>query len=189
MMAVDGGCCLAAALMLLVLPLEWILSAFTAALVHECAHILALKSCGGRVRGFRVSLRGCVIHADPMPDAAAILSIAAGPVASLLLVLLRRKAPLLAVCGLMQGLFNLLPVLPLDGGRILQRILWRVMPERADAVMSALAMMLGGGLLMGAVLLYFSGKTAFWPLVLSVGFNIRLLVGKIPCKPPRIKVQ
>ena len=89
----------------------------------------------------------------------------------------------------MQGLFNLLPVLPLDGGRILQRILWRVMPERADAVMSALAMMLGGGLLMGAVLLYFSGKTAFWPLVLSVGFNIRLLVGKIPCKPPRIKVQ
>ena len=90
-----------------------------------------------------------------------LLAAAAGPVGSLSLMLMGRFFPRLALCGLVQGLFNLLPIYPLDGGRILRRALELALPDRAAAAITCwtgFAFALGGtffclrlGFLPGAV--------------------------------------
>ena len=43
-----------AAFLILALPLDWLLAAVTAAIVHELFHLLAVVLCGGRVIGIRI---------------------------------------------------------------------------------------------------------------------------------------
>ena len=49
--------CIAAALLLLLLPLNWLLAATAAAFVHEMGHLIAISATGGKVRGIRIGLR------------------------------------------------------------------------------------------------------------------------------------
>ena len=189
MMVSDGVCYLLGALLLLVLPLDWLLCAAAAALVHELFHVLALVCLGGRVRKIRVSCRGCVIETQPMGDAAAFFSILAGPLGSFALLVFRRQYPRLAVCGAFQGLYNLLPVMPLDGGRILSLLLGRLWPHHARKILELTAVLTAAvtGIWLSA--LYFSGKAGISSVLFALFLILRPVAGKIPCKPARIKVE
>lgn len=138
MIQYDPFCCIAAACLLLLLPASWILAALTAAVVHEAGHIFAVLFFGGKIHRARISVTGCVIECGEITEFGKLISILAGPVCSLMLICFRRIAPQIAVCGLCQGLFNLLPVLPLDGGRILQLLLFHFCPYHASAAMNIL---------------------------------------------------
>ena len=144
MIRFDPVCCVVAALLILAVPMDWLLSVAAAAAAHEFAHILAVSLLGGKIHGIRFAATGCVIDCGDMEDGRRLLSIAAGPACSLLLVGFRRILPKIAVCGLFQGLFNLLPVLPLDGGRIWQLLLFRFCPRQATAVMNILKYVVWG---------------------------------------------
>ncbi len=111
------------ALWLLLLPFSWLLCALTAALVHEAFHIAAVILAGGSVRRICVGCFGARIEAEGTPGSREALCILAGPFGSLLLVCLIRRFPVLGLCGLIQGGFNLLPICPLDGGRALQSLI------------------------------------------------------------------
>ena len=132
--------------LLLLVPLDWLLSAMTAALVHEFCHIIAVKIFGGQIRRIHFSITGCRIECSQWKDVHKILSILAGPAGSFSLLLFRRVFPKIAVCGLLQGLYNLLPVLPLDGGRILQILLDRILPGKGHQILSVLRYFLFVGL-------------------------------------------
>lgn len=154
MIILDAFSCIAGAFLLLMLPLDWLLSAFTAALAHEAGHILTVLLLGGRIRRIRVRISGCEIETAPMGEPGSVVCILAGPLASFLLLSVRNRFPLIAVFGLFQGMYNLLPVMPLDGGRVLRYLLCRFCPERAESVLRAVKGLVIAGIGLGALLVY-----------------------------------
>lgn len=113
-----------AALLILTLPLNWLAASLAAAAVHELCHILSILALGGRIYSFRIYIGGACIDARTPTFGREIFGILAGPLGSLSLLILLRIWPEIALCGMVQGIFNLLPVYPLDGGRIL-RCVWK----------------------------------------------------------------
>ena len=122
---VSPGFYIMAAAAVLILPLRILVAAAFAAWFHEGAHLAVLHFFKIPVDSIRLGAGGARIMTGPMLPVQELLCAAAGPLASLSLLLFLRCFPVLALFGLIQGLFNLLPVFPLDGGRIL-RAFWNV---------------------------------------------------------------
>ena len=177
------------AALLLFLPFDWVLSAFTAALIHEFCHIAVLLMLGGNISRMRISITGCVLDAESPGDFASFCSILAGPTGSIALLILAESLPKIAVCGLFHGLYNLLPVLPLDGGRGLQLILCHRIPAYADTVLWWTGWTACGILLTAAVWCSLAFCWGIAPIVLVLFWIIRMHPRKIPCKPSGIGVQ
>lgn len=101
------------------------------AVLHEIAHVAAYRLCGIRMESVTLLPFGlCAVPDDPLriTPGQEILCAAAGPFVNLLTVLILLALPLpaesetvryLLYCNAALCLINLLPVLPLDGGRIL----------------------------------------------------------------------
>ena len=114
------------ALMLLLFPLRFLVGVLLAALIHELGHLLALKIAGGRVLSIRLRSFGARIEAAPMSPGRTALCALAGPAAGALTIFAWKFFPELALAGLVQTVFNLLPVYPLDGGRALRNICCKI---------------------------------------------------------------
>ena len=135
-----------------------------AALVHELGHLTVLRLLRGRVEQLCFRLSGAEIRYGGcrLSYGGEVVLALAGPVTNLLCALLCglavrwHPAPWLyrfIGCHLILAAFNLLPALPMDGGRILQALLeWHV-PLRGEAITTAVSFMLGGLLtLMGTAM-------------------------------------
>jgi len=121
--SISPSACVLAAMIVLILPMRWIFSAFFAAAFHEACHALAVYLCGEKVERLSVGDRETVMHTGNMPAGKALLCILAGPFGSLLLVFFVRWIPRIAFCALVHSSYNLLPIYPLDGGRAIRCIL------------------------------------------------------------------
>ncbi|NIJ12204.1 Zn-dependent protease [Saccharomonospora amisosensis] len=150
-------------------------------LAHELGHCLVALRLGLPVRRLRLFLLGGlseVARSPRRPGQEGLVAIA-GPVVSVLLaVFCGALLPALppdgstwllvaqcAVANLAVGLFNLLPGLPLDGGRLLRAGVWALSGTRATGTRVAVA---GGGLVAVALLVW-----ALWGL--AVGSEDRWL--------------
>ena len=144
-----------------------------AAIFHEVCHALAVHLSGGRILGMTLGGGGMVMEVARLDAKGECLCALAGPMGSLLLACL--PFPILALSGLVQGLFNLIPIMPLDGGRILGCILEMTIPRCREKIEMCIELLL----LIGAM--YFG----IWAVLLWLCLVFR----KFPCKPWGKRVQ
>ena len=131
----------------------------SAAVCHELGHWLVLRRVGGRIQRLHITVFGAEMQVDDrrISYGGELLAAAAGPMSNLLLaaalgLLGRWWEPMYLFAGaqLVLGAFNLLPALPLDGGRILWLALaWLTEPYTAQRVLSAVSLAVSLALLLG----------------------------------------
>lgn len=134
----------------------------TAALIHELGHILAVRLCGGEILSLRLNPMGAVMDTSPLSYRQEVLCALAGPAAGLFLLLFSRLFPWLGFWALVQSLYNLLPLYPLDGGRALRCLLQDRFPLE-----KALQLSRWIGIGMGIVLLLLSFRLGPWTGLLA----------------------
>jgi Zn-dependent protease len=129
---------------------------FASLIVHEFAHALVARSFGVRTRVITLFLFGGVasLEREPPTPRAEVLVAVAGPLASFALAAifgavayaayalpvpstLADLALLAAIGNAGIGVFNLIPAYPMDGGRVLHALVWRVRRSRAAATAAA----------------------------------------------------
>ena len=154
--------------------LVWLLLLFTCVLVHELAHSLVALRAGVKVKEIELLPIGGVSKMDRIPDrpGAEIAIAAAGPATSFSIGVLAISAaalagmswwppdlyrgavlPRLGWLNLMLAAFNLIPALPLDGGRVLRAVLERTVgPTRATHLAARAGHHLAIGLIIIGVL-------------------------------------
>ena len=183
--ALDPLACFWWALLILCLPIQWLWASAVAAALHETGHAMAVYLSGGRVRSIHIGITGASIYADCTSQGRAIFCSLAGPFASFLCLTLVRLWPLVALCGFVQGLYNLLPLYPMDGGRALLGVLRSFCRKNPDGVFlrvqMCFAILLTAFGFFAAIRLGL-GLFAFFPV-------LPLLFGKIPCKESNLRLQ
>lgn len=139
---------------------------FASLLAHELAHSLMARSRGLRVLGITLYLFGGVSEIEEEANNAKdelrvtvigpLTSFALAAVFGALWLILNDASELatsalgyLAVINLFLGLFNLLPGLPLDGGRILHALVWLRSGDRTRATRVAV----GAGIVLGYLMI------------------------------------
>lgn len=143
------------------------LSLFGIVLLHEFGHALACRQVGGQADTIMLWPLGGVAFVSPPPRPGPVLwSIAAGPLVNVLLlpitllpllVNFRLEKPAsdlqqyfqhLALINFGLLIFNLLPVYPMDGGQILQALLWFLIGRAHSLMVVSIIGMIGGGILL-----------------------------------------
>ena len=114
--------------------------------VHELGHIIALRLLGMRIIGFEIELRGfCIKYTGCTGLLGEAAAAAAGPLSGLLYAIAASAAgkvsdsawlELTAGVSLLLSVFNLLPVKPLDGGKLFGYISELIFGERTGTKIS-----------------------------------------------------
>ena len=119
--------------------------------VHELAHAAVLLLLGGRIESVRLSFAQVELRTGLLSDRTELWSTAAGP-----------------------GI-NLLPVWPLDGGRLLRTLLRMRWGAAGVNASQTLGLLFGLGLLGGAVFAARRWDAGVWPAVTAGALLVRLL--------------
>ncbi len=135
-LTVTAGLCVLLSLLILTLPLQWILAAIIAALFHELCHMIAVILCGGKISGLGLRQSGAVMTTQTMTAGREVVCTLAGPIGSLLLLLFVHYLPRIAFCAAVHGIYNLLPLSHLDGGKVLRSALRIAFPAKAGKICS-----------------------------------------------------
>lgn len=163
---------------------------FGIVLLHEFGHALACRSVGGEARTIMLWPLGGIAFVNPPPRPGPVLwSIAAGPLVNVVLMPIlgviwlftaggtdfnaltgpQQFITALAAINLSLLVFNLLPIYPLDGGQILQALLWFFIGRaKSLRVVSVIGLI---GAAVGAVFCILTRETWLFIIALFVGWQ------------------
>lgn len=117
-------------LLLLLIPIRLILALMIAVAVHELFHIAAIRWMKIPIDSVCFGIRGAKINTAPMSRSQELICSAAGPLGGFSLLLLFRWIPIIALAGAVQSLYNLIPIYPADGSRVLSCIVYMLFSEK-----------------------------------------------------------
>lgn len=137
-----------------------------ALLLHELGHLVALACIHRPVRGITLGAGGAKIETEALSYRQEALSAATGPAANLLSAgLALRACPVFALVSLGLAAVNLLPLYPMDGGRMLRAsLLSRLPPERARRILRLCVFFTCTTLMVGACWLTAMRQAGLWPI-------------------------
>lgn len=125
--SIDGWAYVLWAMLILLLPLRWVAGFLLAGAFHEMCHAGMICLLGGRIHRVSVKATGASMSVSGISYGQEFWCALAGPVGGLLLMGLMHRFPEMALVGLGQSIYNLLPVYPLDGGRAIRCVycIWK----------------------------------------------------------------
>jgi Zn-dependent protease len=161
------------------------LALFGIVLMHEFGHALACRQVGGQANRIMLWPLGGVAFVQPPPRPGALLwCIAAGPLVNFVLAPITlmaywfaSRAGLgddcpdfeqfllsIAIINLVLLVFNLLPIYPLDGGQILQALLWFVIGQARSLMAAGIIGLVGAA---GVIVLALARLQDRWLVVVA----------------------
>ncbi len=148
-----------AALIYYICDSKTITAVLCAALAHELGHLLAMGVLGFRVKHFRIEAKGfCIDYCGYAGAVGHALAAAAGPIAGLVYSVCASYFGnqinsdwlcLSSGISFVLSMFNILPALPLDGGRILMCLCCAFCGEQQGRVICSAVSTVCGLLLLG----------------------------------------
>ena len=144
-------------------------AAILAAVFHELGHLAALLVYRKKILRVNIGISGAVIETETLGYAQELICAAIGPVVNLLLFwIFLHTNFLFSFVNLLLLTYNLLPVYPLDGGRILQSVLLMLLPERIVAkIVHVTNFLVSMVLMIAAVCLAVELQCGLWPVILA----------------------
>ena len=101
-----------------------------------------LRLLNAQIHGIRIGVLGAKIIVKPLPYLKEAICAISGPAAGFLPLFTACYAPHIALIGLAQSCYNLLPIYPLDGGRAVRCIFLHIFPLKiADILSSTLSLL------------------------------------------------
>lgn len=184
-----AGSLILAGLAVLLIPLRWVIAFILAVLVHELLHILFLGLFHIPIYAVSFDSRGIQIKTEPPAPLQELICAAAGPAGSICLIVLRNLYPELAMVGLVQGVYNLMPFYPADGGRMAEAFLEFINCSKKDRIMKALKLAVHIGILLFFVFIIFYFPR--WRLLTAICILSLTApqIRKISCKAYPFEVQ
>ena len=162
--------------LLAVVTIVTVILFFLSVLIHEISHSLVARRKGTPVERITLFLFGGMAQIEKEPETpySEFIMAVAGPAASFILAAVfgtiwfftRNIGPIgvpvgyLAVINIVLGVFNMLPGYPLDGGRVLRSIIWKVTGNlrRATFIASTAGRVLGFMIIAAGIYFIFTGN-------------------------------
>lgn len=168
-------------IMLFVFPLTWVVAWSVAIVFHEFGHYFAIKIFKGKIDSIEIGFGGLRMQCSMLDEWKNIVSILCGPLFGFSLVLIGEWFPKVAVCSCILTLYNMLPILPLDGGRVLHILIGNNL--FFEGFEKTVLLILFAGALYCCFSLHLGVIPVLIVIALWSGYR------KIPCKDSVYKVQ
>ena len=171
----DPGAVLLLGLLLFTVPIRELTAIFAAAAVHELGHVAMHLCFHVPIRELRFTMTGPVLCCDASERLSTqLLTALGGPAFGLIwFAIMHDLWPLSAEVSLLLSVLNILPVLPLDGARILLALF----PLRADKWLSFLGLLIPAVFMTVGLMLVRNGSGfgvflfGVWMLILSCQYD------------------
>lgn len=131
-------------LLFLILPVPTVIAVFISILIHELSHAYVADRLGWMVSGIKIDLfTGSAAVDTNIHERDSIPVVAAGPLSNLALAIVSifigvffpyNFMATMVVVNILLFLFNILPIYPMDGGRILRDTLYLKLKNRRKSV-------------------------------------------------------
>ena len=165
--------------------------------IHELSHFFALRCMGAVPTRLSIGMSGlCMDYCGDLSERQEAVAAMAGPIGSILGALICSRVGIAlesqfwtccAGIGLIFSGFNLLPALPLDGGRTLFYLFTRRYDTmQAAQILDVLGIAISMSLTVIGLVLLIRGYGA---AVLAAGFWVLVLGVDAPCKTPRFGIK
>ena len=183
---IPGTTFLYLALLLLTVPARWIMGMMIAALIHEAGHLCAIRILRIPITRVKIGMLGATIETQAMTRRQELICAIAGPVTGVLPAIVVHSFPVIGLFAMIQTAYNMIPIYPSDGARVLRCLLPSRDAARICGVISQFCVAMIGVLLLWLMRYKILG---FIPAAMIVFLVIKTVGRKIPCKDGWNNVQ